>query len=224
MFDIVFISYQEENAEENWSNLKCRFPAAKRVHGIKGIHSAHKHAANMAFTKMFWVVDGDAEVLPDFNFDIDVSADNYDAVHVCRSINPINGLIYGNGGVKLLPTKLVKEVDVSSTDMTTSISKKFIVIDQVSNITKFNTSSFNTWRSAFRECAKLSSKVIDRQNDNETNYRLHTWCTVGADKEYGKYAIAGANDGKKFGLNFKNDLSKINDFQWLKEKFNDSQQ
>ena len=41
MYDIVFISYQEPNADENYNKLLKRFPLAKRVHGVKGIHQAH---------------------------------------------------------------------------------------------------------------------------------------------------------------------------------------
>ena len=60
MYDIVFISYKEPNADDNWEALKSRFPNAKRIHGVKGIHQAHIAAANKCFTKMFWIVDGDA--------------------------------------------------------------------------------------------------------------------------------------------------------------------
>ena len=61
--------------------------------------------------------------------------------------------------------------------MTTSISRHFKTIKVVSNITAFNTGSFETWKSAFRECAKLSSKVIDRQKTGETDERPQTWTT-----------------------------------------------
>ena len=218
MFDIIFISYNEENADENWNKLSSRFPIAKRVHGVKGIHRAHMRAANISFTKMFWVVDGDAEILDDFDFKISDDI-NFETVYVCRSVNPINNLVYGNGGVKLLPTNLTRQMDVSTTDMTTSISNKFSIIDKVSNITKFNTSPFNTWRSAFRECAKLSSKTIQRHNEIETQERLDIWCTVGKDQLYGEYAIAGAIKGKEFGIIHKDQLNNINDFQWLQEQF-----
>ncbi len=53
MYDIVFISYKELNADENWEVLKSRFPTAKRIHGVKGIHQAHIAAAKKCFTKMF---------------------------------------------------------------------------------------------------------------------------------------------------------------------------
>ena len=68
MYDIVFISYNEPNAEENWQRLTARFPLAKRVHGVKGIHQAHIAAAKKCFTHMFWVVDGDAVILDTFDF------------------------------------------------------------------------------------------------------------------------------------------------------------
>ena len=66
MFDIFFISYQEPNADVNFAILQDRFPIAQRVHGVKGIHQAHKEAAKKALTKMFYVVDGDALVEDDF--------------------------------------------------------------------------------------------------------------------------------------------------------------
>ena len=219
MYDIVFISYNEIYAETNWSLLKSRFPTAKRVDGVKGIHQAHIKAAKKCFTKMFWVVDADAQLADDFSFDYVVDDYNLETVHVWRSINPVNDLVYGYGGVKLLPRKLTINMDTSKPDMTTSISTQFKAIDQVSNITAFNADEFSTWRSAFRECAKLSSKTIDRQNDEETNKRLSVWTTVGHDKPFGNYAIAGAKSGMEFGLNTSNDIKLINDFDWLHEQF-----
>lgn len=224
MYDIVFISYQEINAEENWHRLKSRFPMAKRVHGVKGIHNAHITAASKAFTEMIWVVDGDAEVLDSFNFDHKVDKWTLNTVHVWRSLNPVNYLEYGNGGVKLLPRQLTKHMDTSKPDMTTSISEHFKAMDKISNITSFNTDEFNTWKSAFRECCKLSSKIIDRQKSEETLHRLDIWCTVGADRPFGQEAIAGAIAGKEYGSANKDNieaLKKINDFDWLKRKFDE---
>ena len=132
-FDIIFISYNEKNADENYENLKLKFPRVKRVHGVKGIQNAHIEAAKLAETDMFWVVDADADLVDDFNFEIEY-VPHYDAgnrleqtstVHVWSSQNPINDLVYGYGGVKLFPTKLTLEMNTESVDMTTSISKKF---------------------------------------------------------------------------------------------------
>jgi hypothetical protein len=218
MYDIIFISYNEPNADVNFKNLKSRFPYAQRVNGIKGIHQAHIAAARKAFTKMFWVVDADAEILDTFNFDYIVSEYDLENVHVWRSRNPVNDLEYGYGGVKLLPKRLTQNMDISKPDMTTSISSLFKAMPDVSNITAFNTDPFNTWKSAFRECCKLASKTIERQNDEETNHRLEVWCTTGTDEN----AIAGALAGRVYGTENKDNpdmLKKINDFDWLKEQF-----
>ena len=63
------MSYDEENADNNYAKLLERCPNAKRVHGVKGIHQAHIAAAKKCSTKMFWVIDGDADLLPEFSLD-----------------------------------------------------------------------------------------------------------------------------------------------------------
>lgn len=222
MYDIVFISYNEPNADKNWNLLKSRFPTAKRIDGVRGIHQAHIKAAKKCFTKMFWVVDADAELVDDFCFDYEVDTYNLDTVHVWRSNNPVNGLEYGYGGVKLLPRKRTIEMNMSSADMTTSISSEFIAVPEISNITRFNTDSFSAWRSGFRECAKLASKIIDRQENKETENRLDAWCNVGTNKRYGIDTITGAQKGKLFGERNKyneDELQKINDFEWLEQQY-----
>jgi hypothetical protein len=221
--DVVFISYNESFADRNYKMLLEVCPTAKRVHGIKGIHQAHTEAAKQVNTPMFWVVDADAELVDNFNFDYYVPKHDRDIVHVWRSCNPVNNLEYGNGGVKLLPTNLTITVDVNSPDMTTSISKKFKSMPSISNVTAFNVDPLTSWRSAFRECAKLSSRTIIGQVNDETQQRLDVWCTVGADSAFGEYAISGAIAGRDYGTIHKDNitaLKHINDYVWLEEQFN----
>lgn len=217
MYDIVFISYNESNADENFKTLQKRFPLVKRVHGIKGIHQAHIAAARKSFTKMFWVVDGDAQVLNTFNFDYIVPEYELDHVFVWRSRNPVNDLEYGYGGVKLLPKKLVVGLDTSTIDMATSISKNFKAMSEVSNITAFNTDSFSSWRSAFRECCKLAVT-----NNEESLSRLERWCILNNAAAYGFHAYIGALAGRNYGEKNASDkeaLSLINNFEWLHSQF-----
>jgi hypothetical protein len=243
MRNIAFISFNEPNADNNWELLHNRFPEAIRVHGVKGIHNAHRTAAQTFNNKIdpyvksllaisgnanpclgykhFWVVDGDSTLDENFNFEM---PDNLivDAVYVYKATNPINELSYGYGGVKLLPIAQTLAVDVESIDMTTSLSDKVIVVDKTASVTNFNTDSFNTWKSAFRECVKLSARIIPNQLDRETLFRLKIWCAVGADSEYGEWAIKGAMAGNKYGkLNRDNHdaLLLINDFDFLKTLF-----
>lgn len=224
IYDIVFISYNESNSDYNYEKLKEKFPRSKRINGVKGIHQAHIKAAEIAETEMFWVVDGDASIVDNFKFDYTVPRYERNHVHVWRSINPVNKLVYGYGGVKLLPKFKTLKMNVESADMTTSISNHFKLVPEISNITVFNTDPFSAWRSGFRECCKLSSKIIARQNNEETENRLTIWCTTGEDQPYGKYAVQGARSGKEYGeLNSHNTeaLKLINDFSWLKKRFDD---
>ena len=73
MYDIVFISYNEATADKHFNNLHKRFPIAQRVNGIKGIHKAHKVAASKCLTKMFWVVDEDADIIDSFSANVKLS-------------------------------------------------------------------------------------------------------------------------------------------------------
>ena len=221
-YDIVFISYNENNAEENYNKLLKHYPRSKRVDKVKGIHQAHIEAAKLSTTDMLWVVDADAVIVDNFKFNHVVSTYDKETVHVWRSQNPINDLEYGYGGVKLLPRKLTLNMDVTKPDMTTSISKQFKAMSVISNITAFNTDPFSAWKSAFRECVKLSSGTIARNNESETTERLCIWCSVGKDKPFGEYALAGATAGKLFGETHKDDatsLSMINNFEWLEQQF-----
>jgi hypothetical protein len=222
MYDVVFISYNELNADKNFELLKQKRPDAKRVNGIKGIHNAHIEAAKLCTTDYFWVVDADAVLVDSFNFKCDVYFHEPECVRVWRSKNPVNDLIYGNGGVKLLPRMATLRMRKNMPDMTTSICDLYRPMPELSNITEFNTDSFNSWKSAFRECAKLASQVIERQYIGETLERLNTWCTVGEDRPYGKHVLAGAVLGRAYGTQNKNNIERlklINEFDWLKEQY-----
>ena len=221
--DVVFISYNEPNAEKNWLRVLEKSPWAKRINGIKGIVNAHKCAAELATTDMFYVVDGDAYLADAWDFKFQPNIFDRDCVHVWRSQNPVNDLVYGYGGVKLIPRELMLAADESNTDMTTSVSDKFKVMAKVSNTSDFNTDAFNAWRSAFRECAKLAGSIMRRQLIRESKQRLDIWCTTGADRPFGDYAINGAMAGKAFGELYVGNqelLSLINDAEWLLSKFN----
>ena len=157
MYDIVFISYQEPNADENYNKLLKRFPLAKRVHGVKGIHQAHIAAAKKCFTKMFWIVDADAVILDNFDFSYIAEPWDEDMVHVWRCVNPINDLVYGYGGVKLFPKKPFLEGRPWEIDLSTTIGASTIAKTKVSCETRFNATPDSAFIGAFRECAKLAS-------------------------------------------------------------------
>ena len=227
--DIFHLSYKEPYADQTWEKLISKFPYARRVQGVKGIFEAHKRCAELAYTKSFYVVDADADLEDSFDFSFKPNKWDEHCVHVWRCRNPINDLVYGYGGVKLFPTQALRDANDWRIDFTTSVANKegqkgaFKAMPTISNTTAFNTDPFNTFKSAFRECTKLASKVIDKQKNAETEQRLDIWCSVGGDRGFGEYAIAGAIAGREYGETNKNNmeaLSKINDFGWLEQQFN----
>ncbi len=233
MLDVFYISYNEDFADENFAMLQVFAPTAKRIHGVKGIFNAHKQAAEQSNTSHFYVVDADAIIEEEFSFKFTPSqfkeayqnTPETDCVFTWRSRNPINDLIYGYGAVKLFPKKPFLELIDWSVDMTTSIGCPFVPKFQISNVTAFNTDPFNTWKSAFRECVKLSSNIIDNNDNIDDEYRLKVWCSRGAKRQFGEYALLGAQQGKDFGEEYRDNkeaLKKINDFDWLEQKFEEA--
>lgn len=220
-FDVFFISYHEPYADDNFSKLYELCPRVTHVKNIKGIFEAHKRAASLSTTQMFYVVDADAQVYNDFDFAYKPEYYDRNAVHVWRSKNPVNGLEYGYGGIKLFPTEQLRELTSWNTDFTTSVSNDFIAMDETSNITQFNTDPFSSWRSGFREACKLASGAIE--NDDESKERLYTW-THKAIKtaDYAHETLQGAQHGAKYGKDNANDiqaLACINDYEWLRNRF-----
>jgi len=108
-YDMIYLSYDEPNAERNYADLCQKVPWAKRVHGVKGSDAAHKACAELSETDRFITVDGDNIIDPTFlQQEIDL-AQNEDLGHCVISWaanNQVNGLIYGNGGLKCWPKKV----------------------------------------------------------------------------------------------------------------------
>lgn len=219
---VIFISYNEPDAEKNWQRVLEKAPWAKRVDGVKGIFNAHKAAAKLSDTDMFYVVDGDAWLTDDWNFDFQPRLYDRNCAFIWYSQNPINDLVYGYGGVKLFAKSRVLNAKKWNTlDFATTIMSKLKVVEQVSNVSMFNTDEFSTWRSAFRECVKLKSNLVANNNSQEDLDRLQTWLTTGADKPFGKFAVEAARQAVEFfDSNPEHETQmQINDRAWLLKKF-----
>jgi hypothetical protein len=139
---------------------------------------------------------------------------------VWNSKNPVTDLEYGYGGVKLFNREQILDANNWGLDFTTGLSKRFKAMPEVSCITKFNTDEFSTWRSAFRECVKLSQK-----RDNDSKERLEAWLHPAPGAEFRAEAKSGATLGKEYGEKYGNKplrLAKINDYEWLSEQWQEA--
>jgi hypothetical protein len=164
LLDVFFISMGEEGCEANWQRLLEFVPNAKRVNNVKGIYNVHKACATLSTSDNFWVVDADAYIVDgfDFNWKPDPSTLHWnvpetECVVIWPSINPVNGLEYGYGAVKVFPRKPFLENKPWSIDMSSSIVNVVVSKDTISCETRFNATAESAWIGAFRECAKLAS-------------------------------------------------------------------
>ena len=221
--DIVFISYDESNSDKNWLELKARFPRAKRVHGVQGIKQAHQKAAETSQSNFFFVVDGDNRIRPDFNFEVDDFELKQDSIYVYRCVNPANGLSYGFGAVKIYNKSLIAGRDPKEkyVDLATTVTTNYRIVSIKASETYFFNTEKEAWRGAFRECAKLAAGIIARQNDKETQERLDQWCVGVRDVPNKEWILMGARQGRDFGKNYPDQLSHLNDFNWLDRKFDE---
>ena len=165
-YDIVF---HKEAGSRLHMSVTARFDAIN-AKDIKGIFNAHKEAANRVKSDMFWVVDADADIPDDFDFSYIPDVYDEEVVHVWASKNPVTGEEYGYGGVKLFNRQQILDATSWGLDFTTGLSNRFKAMPEISCTTRFNTDAFSTWRSAFRECVKLTLS-----SDIDSEARLNSW-------------------------------------------------
>lgn len=229
-FDVIFISYDEPNADENYANLVDKCPWAKRSHGVYGSDAAHKAAAKLSETERFVGIDADNLVRDDFfDIEIDFTKFGHDDVLSWSGKNVINGLVYGNGGIKLWPKKVVEQMRTHETVDKGKGAVDFcwdIHYQQLNNIYSDvynNATPYQAYRAGFREGVKLAlhdGKPMDwRQIANHNNYKNHRrlliWMSVGADTLNGLWAMYGARLGCVM-TNLKKDwdYTLVRDFEW----------
>lgn len=219
--DIFFLSYSESNAELHWQNLVARFPRAKRLHGVCGVYRAHALLAETSESDFYFVVDGDNLVHDDFDFSVPFVPEKK-ALYVWRARNPVNQLVYGFGGIKLYNRTLFQKNSTVGADVATTITPHYVPVMTLASTTCFNASPLESWRGAFRECAKLTQNIFQNPKDVQSQERLHQWLTVGAEAPFGSWCLLGANLGHSYAkerLQKQQSLVEINDFTWLKSEF-----
>jgi hypothetical protein len=208
-FDVVFLSYDEPNADLHYADLCAKAPWAKRVHGVKGSDHAHKAAAELAETKWFITVDADNIVDPSFfNLDLDMTDPKIQVYGWCGR-NTINGLRYGNGGLKIWKKEFVLNMKTHENSESDRGQVDFCWEEGYRNFPRVYSESiitgspFQAWRAGFREGVKMTLLDGVRVPPQEIQeriwwhniHRLRMWSTVGAHEEHGLYAVYGARLG-----------------------------
>lgn len=235
--DIIFLSYDEPNADKNYADLCSKIPWAKRVHGVKGSDAAHKACAALSETEYFVTVDADNIVDPDFfTVEVDLEKLKLTKEHVfswCGKVH-VNGLMYGNGGLKMWTRKFVNEMkthEASDGDDHRSVVEfcfdhRYYQFNDNYSTSYTNATPFQAWRAGFREGVKMSldqgAKVQDIKSVWWQNYqRLLIWCSVGADVDNGIWSMLGAREGAHLTNCTDWDYTQVRDFEYLTEHWNE---
>lgn len=225
-----YISYDEPNAEENWNRVRELLPLARRVHGVKGFDKAHKTCAMSCHADRFLTIDGDNWLLPsvlDHELD-DTGHEN--VVFSFRSQNDINGLEYGNGGLKVwnAAALLNSNTHEHGTDTDFCWTLQYYQVDVRGSIARSNGSQYQAWRAGYREGVKMSYINGVPMKDPRAEYnniwygnrsRLNIWMSVGRDADNGEWAMLGARQGfcDLYSGQIKN--TDINDYDWFSQKW-----
>lgn len=233
-FDVIFLSYDEPNADLHYADLCNKVPWAKRVHGVKGSDNAHKAAANLSETEWFITVDGDNIIDPAFlNLDLDMSDLKIQVYGWCGR-NVINGLRYGNGGLKIWKKEFVLNMRTHEAAESDRAQVDFCWEDGYRNFPRVYSNSiitgspYQAWRAGFREGVKmtlLDGVKVPPQEIKEriwwhNIHRLRIWSTVGAHEPNGIYAIYGARLGTWLTNCTDWDYVQVRDFEILKSIWN----
>jgi hypothetical protein len=234
-YDIIYLSYDEPNAEENYADLCSKIPWAKRVHGVEGSDAAHKACAELSETDRFITVDGDNKIIPEFlsqEIDFTEHADLEHSVISWCGKNVINGLLYGNGGLKCWPKEYVLNMrthenadpDNPHAQVDFCWDLKYIQQNSCYSNVYNNATPQQAWRAGFREGVKMALDQGVKPTQEEflkghwkNLHRLWIWLMVGADVENGNWAIYGAREGLYKTMCTDWDYVQVRDFEYLND-------
>lgn len=230
-FDVIFLSYDEPNADLHYADLCDKVPWAKRIHGVKGSDHAHKAAAEISDSEWFVTVDADNIVDPNFfNLDLKMEDPNIKVYGWCGK-NRINGLRYGNGGLKIWNRQFVLNMKTHENAESERAQVDFCWEQGYKNFPKSYSESimtgspFQAWRAGFREGVKMTLLDGVRVPPQEIKqriwwhniHRLRMWSTVGSHEENGKYAVLGARMGTYMANCTNWNYVQVRDFEVLRE-------
>lgn len=238
-YDIIYLSYDEPNAEKNYADLCTKVPWAKRVHGVEGSDAAHKACANISESDRFITVDGDNIINSDFlqqELDFDEHADLEHSVISWCGKNIINGLMYGNGGLKCWPKEYVlnmrthENADPNNPNAQVDFcwDLKYIQQNSCYSSVHNNETPQQAWRAGFREGVKMALDQGVKPTKDEflkghwkNLHRLWIWLMVGNDVNNGNWAIYGAREGLYKTMCTDWDYINVRDFEYLNSLWNE---
>ncbi|MFJ2771741.1 hypothetical protein [Streptomyces sp. NPDC087300] len=220
-FDAVVLSYDEPLANALHARLQRTLGGTvKRLHGVHGMRRAYRLCAEVVDREQFFLADGDFAIDPSFAPAAVEPLEEGVSMRVWRATNPVTGLSYGYGGLKLIRRSALREMG-EAVDVLAALPGRIEFVQETAGITRFNQSPFHAWKAGFRECAMLSRGSEYGMAGDDTSRKLKAW-TVIHSGEFAAYAAAGAREGIGFAREAARDpeqFDHLNDPSWLRERF-----
>ncbi|WP_434593652.1 hypothetical protein [Streptomyces sp. A5-4] len=220
-FDAVMLSYDEPLADKLHARLQRVLGLkVKRLHGVHGMRRAYRLAAEVVDAEQFLLADGDFVIATEFAVRDIAPLDEGVSMRVWRAVNPLNGLVYGYGGLKLIRRSALRELG-DAVDVLAALPGRAEFAAQVAGTTRINQSPYHAWKAGFRECAMLARGSEYGMEEAEAAERMAAW-TAGGDGEFAPYAVAGAREGIDFARQAARrpeEFGRLNDPGWLLDRF-----
>jgi hypothetical protein len=213
--DIIFFSNGETSADRNYEHLLKITQGlpnkVTRVDGVDGRVKSQHAAANSSNTSWYFLVNAKLKVASKFDFNWQPDRLQIPKHYIFHATNPVNGLVYGHQAIVANNKKLTLENFGTGLDFTMDSEHEVVPVN--SGIGMYNSSEWDTWRTAFRECIKLK-----QSGTTENDIRLTRWMTQ-AIGDFAQYSLQGAQHAIKYYEEVNGDFDKLRlsyDWGWLR--------
>jgi hypothetical protein len=212
--DVIFFSNGEACADDNYNHLlSLNLPnRIVRIDRVKGRVASQHAAANASNTPWYFLVNAKLRVRDHFDFNWQPNIYKSRRHYIFRATNPVNGLEYGHQAIVANNKKLTLNTVVRGLDYTMDSPTEVVNVN--SGISMYNSSPYDTWRTAFREMIKLCCNT-----DQESIDRGAAWLNTG-NGDFGEYSKLGAKDAIDYYNSVDGDMDKLMlsyDWEWLHE-------
>jgi hypothetical protein len=220
LLDIVFIDNGEPNADDNWNSLLQIAAQGKnpihRSSGINGRVAAYRAAAESSTTPWFFAVFAKLQVEKKFDWAWQPDRLQEPKHYIFHAYNPITALTYGHQAIIAYNRELVLSNTAPGLDFT--LDQAHEVVPVLSGTAMYNATAWMTWRTAFRECVKLTHSLPDVENE----YRLSQWLsntrTFRSLLQHSEWSVRGAEDAVEYYEQVNGDFAELRksyDWEWL---------
>lgn len=236
--DTFYLTYDEPEKYTRFKEIKKILPNIINIDGIKGFDKAHKLCAKKSKTKRLVIIDGDNSFITSPR-QVNVSRELFNSNYVLSyySVNSINGLIYGNGGIKSWPRDLLLNLKSHEESESEQDAVDFCFIapyyqtSETPTISRVNITAKQAFRAGYREGIKMCldkgkpiryvhGDQLDKMIVKNNFFRLKTWCELGRDVPNGEWAIFGARRGALDILSHSEQFENIRDYDWFERVWN----